>query len=192
MIIHVCMIEESNKCQSFCNLNNSTLWLRVLADKSVERYKATSTEGGRQLLKPIFSSWLPAQVIVVYSCEIGSPFPHCNSASTLNVCFLLCFQMPVTCAQWLKCQCPWITGWWLIVAMRQVLVHDIWDAWHHQDSFEVCCFFYVCCDEYDSVAEGYLVYSQYRAIQHFASAALHVLSTQVPCHLVYVHFCLIL
>jgi hypothetical protein len=110
MIIHVCMIEESNKCQSFCNLNNSTLWLRVLADKSVERYKATSTEGGRQLLKPIFSSWLPAQVIVVYSCEIGSPFPHCNSASTLNVCFLLCFQMPVTCAQWLKCQCPWITA----------------------------------------------------------------------------------
>ncbi|KAH9573573.1 hypothetical protein CY35_01G008100 [Sphagnum magellanicum] len=29
-----------------------------------------------------------------------------------------------------------------------------------------------------SVAEGYLVYSEYRAIQHFASAALHVLSTQ--------------
>jgi hypothetical protein len=53
-------------------------------------------------------------------------------------------------------------------------------------------FFYVCCDEYDSVAEGYLVYSQYRAIQHFASAALHVLSTQVPCRLVYFHFCLIL
>jgi len=31
----------------------------------------------------------------------------------------------------------------------------------------------------NSVAEGYLVYSQYRAVQHFASAVLHVLSTQV-------------
>ncbi|KAG0616528.1 hypothetical protein M758_5G122700 [Ceratodon purpureus] len=30
----------------------------------------------------------------------------------------------------------------------------------------------------NSVAEGYLVYSQYRAVQHFASAVLHVLSTQ--------------
>lgn len=29
------------------------------------------------------------------------------------------------------------------------------------------------------MAEGYLTYSQYRAVQHFASAALHVLSTQV-------------
>lgn len=30
-----------------------------------------------------------------------------------------------------------------------------------------------------SVAEGYLDYSKYRAVQHFASAVMHVLSTQV-------------
>jgi hypothetical protein len=47
--------------------------------------------------------------------------------------------------------------------------------------FEKLLLFYVfAVNEYGSVAEGYLVYSEYRAIQHFASAALHVLSTQVP------------
>jgi hypothetical protein len=47
--------------------------------------------------------------------------------------------------------------------------------------FETLLLFYVfAVNEYGSVAEGYLVYSEYRAIQHFASAALHVLSTQVP------------
>jgi hypothetical protein len=41
-------------------------------------------------------------------------------------------------------------------------------------------FYVFAVNEYGSVAEGYLVYSEYRAVQHFASAALHVLSTQVP------------
>jgi hypothetical protein len=46
--------------------------------------------------------------------------------------------------------------------------------------FEKLLFNVFAVNEYGSVAEGYLVYSEYRAIQHFASAALHVLSTQVP------------